>query len=132
MATARATRRSGFEHEVRIGDHPLTVDEPPEKGGTDQGPSPTRLLAGALAGCVAITMEMYAGRKGWELGELSVDVEVEGDPTRGEASYRVTLHLPEGLSEEQIERLTRIAGKCPVHRIMARETEIRTEHVVGG
>ena len=81
-----ARRREGFAHEVEIeGGHTLVVDEPVEAGGTDTGPSPTRLLAASLASCTAVTMEMYAERKGWEIGEVEVDVEMEYegyDPNR--------------------------------------------------
>ena len=64
-----ARRRSGFAHDIEIddGDHRLVVDEPVEAGGTDAGPSPARLVAAGLASCVAITMEMYAERKGGSL-----------------------------------------------------------------
>ena len=73
-----ARRREGFAHEVEIeGGHTIVVDEPVEAGGTDTGPSPTRLLAASLAGCTAMTMEMYAERKGWEIGKVEVDVDVE-------------------------------------------------------
>ncbi len=64
-----ARRREGFAHDVEIeGGHTLRVDEPTAAGGTDTGPSPTRLVAAGLAGCTAITMEMYAERKGWDVG----------------------------------------------------------------
>ena len=64
-----ARRREGFAHEVEIeGGHTLLVDEPARVGGTDTGPSPGRLLAASLAACTAITIEMYAERKGWEIG----------------------------------------------------------------
>lgn len=130
-ATATATRRDGFAHDLRIGEHTLISDEPEAVGGNDKGPSPTRLLAGSLAACTAITVEMYADRKGWELPDLSVDVDVEGDPAKGEAVYRVLLHLPGGLTEEQTGRLVTIAAKCPVHRLLARETTIHTDHRAG-
>jgi putative redox protein len=120
-----ARRRDGFAHDVEIeGGHRVLVDEPRESGGTDTGPSPTRLLAASLASCTAITMEMYAERKGWDLGPLEVNVDVSYDgavPT----NFDVTLRLPEGLSEVQRERLLRIAGKCPVHKAMAAETPVR-------
>jgi putative redox protein len=119
-----ARRREGYVHDVEIeGGHSVVVDEPISVGGTDVGPSPTRLLATALAGCVAVTMEMYAQRKGWDIGavEVDVDVEYEGFAPR---SFAVTLRLPAGLSEEQRQRLLAIARKCPVHRVLASETPI--------
>ena len=73
-----ARRIEGYAHEVEIeGGHTLVVDEPADRGGTDTGPRPTRLLAASLAGCIAITIEMYAERKGWEIGAVEVDVDVD-------------------------------------------------------
>ena len=124
MATATARRRSGYAHEVEIGSHAFVADEPPHKGGNDEGPSPTDLLAVSLASCTAITVEMYADRKGWELPGLRVDVDVDGSLVKGDASYQVTMRLPAGLDPDQVDRLATIAGKCPVHKAIARETPI--------
>lgn len=68
-------------------------------------------------------MEMYAKRKGWEIGavEVEVDVEYEDFVPR---SFVATLRLPAGLSEEQHQRLLAIARKCPVHRVLADETPV--------
>jgi putative redox protein len=120
-----ARRRDGYAHDVEIeaGAHRLTVDEPLVAGGTDAGPSPTRLVAAGLASCIAITMEMYAQRKGWELGTVEVEVDVEYEdftPT----SFAATIELREGLSEEQRERLLAVARKCPVHKVLAGETDV--------
>lgn len=119
-----ARRREGFAHDVEVeGGHTLQVDEPIGSGGTDTGPSPTRLLGAALASCIAVTVEMYAERKGWDVGavEVEVDVEYEGYAPR---SFAATLHLPMELSEEQRERLLVIAAKCPVHAVIAGETPV--------
>jgi putative redox protein len=119
-----ARRRKGFAHEVEIeGGHTIVVDEPIEAGGTDTGPSPTRLVAAGLAGCTAVTMEMYAERKGWDIGQVEVDVDVEY-PDAAPLSFAVTLRLPQDLSDEQRERLLAVARKCPVHKLLAGETEV--------
>jgi putative redox protein len=114
-----ARRTEGFAHDVEIeGGHVVRVDEPADAGGTDTGPSPTRLLATSLAGCIAITVEMYAERKGWDVGAVEVEVEVsyEGPvPT----SFEVGLKLPAALDDEQRRRLLVIATKCPVHKALA-------------
>ena len=74
---ATAKRNDGtFKHTLRVRDHQLTVDESVEAGGEDAGPDPQELLAASLASCTAITMEMYAERKGWEIGEVEVEVRV--------------------------------------------------------
>ena len=115
---ASVTRSAGFRNQVSIRSHELTIDEEASDGGADAGPTPLELLAGSLAGCVAVTMEMYAERKGWEIGEVGVDVDFSpaerGTPTR----FEIVLRLPEGLPDEQVERLTVIAAKCPVHRVL--------------
>lgn len=119
-----ARRREGLAHDVEIeGGQTLRIDEPTAVGGTDTGPSPTRLLAAALAGCVAVTVEMYAERKGWGLGAVEVDVDVDYDG-HTPRSFAVGLHLPAELGEEQRQRLLVIAGKCPVHKALADKTRV--------
>jgi putative redox protein len=120
-----ARRREGYVHEVEIdGGHTVVIDEPSYvEGGTDAGPSPTRLVAAGLAGCVAVTIEMYATRKGWDVGAVEVEVDVEYEDY-APRSFDVTLRLPDELSEEQKERLVVVARKCPVHRILAGETPV--------
>ncbi|MEA2250729.1 MAG: putative redox protein [Solirubrobacteraceae bacterium] len=115
---ATATRDSGFRHVVKVRSHDVTVDEPTESGGNDAGPSPQEMLAASLASCTAVTMEMYAARKHWDIGGVEVICEYtpaeRGCPTR----FRLVLRLPEGLTDEQVERLRVIAAKCPVHRTL--------------
>lgn len=119
-----ARRGDGYAHDVEIeGGHTIRVDEPIAAGGSDSGPSPTRLVAAGLAGCVAITMEMYAGRKGWDVGAIEVDVDVDYSD-HAPVSFAVTLRLPADLSDEQRERLLAVARKCPVHKLIAGETEV--------
>ena len=128
MVRVTARRRQGYTHDVEIqGGHRLVIDEPEESGGANQGPSPTRALAGALAACSAITVEMYAGRKGWDLGEVEAVVEMEYGTSSVPRSFVVILRLPKGLTSDQIERLRVIAGKCPVHRALSHETEVSIE-----
>jgi putative redox protein len=130
MVKILARRRQGFTHDVEIeGGHRLVIDEPAASGGADEGPSPTRTLGAALAACTAITAEMYADRKGWELGDLEVEVEIAYDgPTP--TSFEVTLRCPGDLDDEQMERLLRIAAKCPVHRLLSRETTVTvSDHI---
>ena len=129
-ATARRTG-SSFRHTVSVRDHQLTVDEPVDSGGEDAGPEPQELMAVSLATCTAITMEMYAARKGWDIGQVEVDVEYtpaeRGCPTR----FDLVLRLPADLPDEQVERLQVIAAKCPVHRTLDGEVMFneRTERV---
>jgi putative redox protein len=131
---ATATRTSGetYGHRIEIRQHQLTADEPTDQGGGDEGPTPQELLAASLAGCVAITMEMYAERKGWTLDELAVECDYEqaerGQPT----TVTLILRLPEGLSPEQVDRLSTIAAKCPVHRTLEGEVTFDQRVELGG
>jgi putative redox protein len=119
-----ARRLDGLAHEVDMeGGHTLVVDEPPDRGGTDTGPRPTQLLAASLAGCTAITIEMYADRKGWDVGAIEVDVDVAYDGPVP-STYAVALKLPRELSEEQRERLLKVAAKCPVHKVLVGEATV--------
>jgi putative redox protein len=103
---------------VQVRDHQVTVDEPLDAGGDDSAPDPQELLAASLASCTAITMEMYAARKGWDIGHVEVDVEYtpaeRGCPTK----FELVLRLPDELPDDQAERLRAIAAKCPVHRVL--------------
>jgi putative redox protein len=115
---ATATRTGTYKHTVQVRQHRLLADEPLEEGGDDSAPSPQELLAASLASCTAITMEMYAQRKGWDIGGVEVEASYtpaeRGCPTR----FGLTLRLPSDLSDEQVERLRVIAAKCPVHRTL--------------
>ena len=130
---AVARRQSGYTHKVETDTgHTFVVDEPESEGGNDEGPQPTRLLAASLASCVAITVEMYADRKGWDVGNLEVEVEGEIVGTGGGSSrFDVLLKLPRELDSEQEKRLLVVAGKCPVHRALANDVEFndRVERV---
>jgi putative redox protein len=118
-----ARRRRGYAHSVTAGHHTLIVDEPAEDGGTDTGPMPGQLLAASLASCTAITIEMYAERKEWDVGAVAVDVDYELNRD-GTSRFELTIKLPAELSQEQAEQLRAIAGKCPVHRALKGTVEI--------
>jgi putative redox protein len=119
-----ARRQQGFAHEVEVEDgHKLIVDEPTEVGGSDRGPGPTQLLAMSLASCTAITMEMYAARKEWDIGDVEVDVEATYEGF-APSSYAVSIRLSPELSDERRQRLLAIAAKCPVHKVIAAATPV--------
>ena len=118
MKASASRNGATFKHTVQVREHNLTVDEPLDAGGEDLGPDPQELLAASLASCTAITMEMYAARKGWDIGHVEVDVEYSpaerGCPTK----FELIVRLPDDLPEDQVERLRVIAAKCPVHRAL--------------
>jgi putative redox protein len=115
---ALARRTGTYRHTIDIRSHQISVDEPLDSGGDDTAPSPQELLAASLASCTAITIEMYAARKGWDLGYVEVETSYQpaerGCPTK----FDVVLRLPEDATDEQLERLRVIAAKCPVHRTL--------------
>lgn len=115
---ATSTRAGTYRQTVKVRDHQLTVDEPADHGGDDAGPSPQELLAASLASCTAITMEMYAQRKGWDVGDVEVSCDYtpaeRGTPTR----FHLVMRFPSSLTDEMVERLRVIAAKCPVHRTL--------------
>ena len=118
MASASTRRRGKYETGVEIREHRLIADEPTSvEGGGDRGPSPTELLAASLASCTAITMELYANHKGWDLGAVEVDVDWP-DAIEGGTKLTVDIRVPAKLSDEQRERLLVVAGRCPVHRLL--------------
>jgi len=122
---ATAKRTAGYAHTVEIeGGHTLVIDEPESSGGSNTGPSPTRVVAAALAACTAITCEMYAERKGWDLGAVEVEVDLEYGRSSSIQRATVTLRVPKALDDDQRERLLVIAGKCPVHRALSGATDV--------
>jgi putative redox protein len=125
---ATATRAGNLRQAIRIRDFNLTIDEPSDKGGEDSGPSPQEMLAASLAACTAITMEMYAKRKGWDVGDVEVSCDYtpaeRGCPTR----FNLVMRFPDSMSDEQMERLRVIAAKCPIHRTL--EGEVMFEEAV--
>ncbi|MDQ8045159.1 MAG: OsmC family protein [Solirubrobacteraceae bacterium] len=125
---AVSTSQGGLRHLVSVGDHHLIVDEPVERGGTDTGPSPLELLAASLVSCTAITMQLYAKRKGWELDDLTVEVDYQPAERGALTQFEMILGFPDNLSDEQVEKLKVIAAKCPIHRTLEGEA-IFTERV---
>ena len=114
-----------YRQDIRTGNHTLVADEPPDHGGQDAGPAPYDLLLAALGSCTAITLEMYAAKKGWRLGQLRVDLTFFKN-REGESRIERVLHVTEPLDEEQWARLIDVAGKTPVTKTLLSGTPITT------
>jgi putative redox protein len=113
-ATARSLGGT-LRHEIDVnGRHTLVTDEPAHLGGEDTGPAPHELLPAMLASCVSTMIVLYARQRGWGLEDVSVHVNYDTDSTPRAVS--VTIALPDGLSDDQVERLRRVAQTCPVKR----------------
>jgi putative redox protein len=121
---------SGYRTSVRVGSRHLVIaDEPTEVGGSDTGPTPMELVAAALAGCISITLRMVAQRKGWPLEGIDADVKVVKQEALGKRpldAFDVTVKLLGPLDDAMRAELTRIASRCPVHRVLAHETPVTT------
>jgi putative redox protein len=118
---AVARQREKYTHDVKAGSHTVTVDEPTDAGGDDLGPSPQELLAASLASCTAITMEMYAKRKGWNVDGLAVECDYQPAERGAVTRFELVMKMPAHLSDEQVRKLQVIAAKCPVHRTLEGE-----------
>jgi len=115
-ASARRVGRT-LKHEVDVnGRHTIATDEPRSIGGTDEGPAPHELLPVALAACIGTMMALYAERRDWDIGEISVDVEYDAEATP--RRFDVTVYLPDDMSPDQRRRLERVAKTCPVRRAL--------------
>lgn len=128
--------QNGFTSEVKTSDHHFQADEPIALGGNNQGPNPYELLLSSLGACTAITMKMYASRKEWALEKVVVELSYSKDYHEDCVSCENTnakvdiiqrkIHIEGDLDEKQMERLMKIADKCPVHKTLTSETIIKT------
>ena len=129
----------GFAQEIVAGPFRMAADEPVSVGGTDTGPSPYAFLLGALGACTSMTVGMYARRKGWPLGEITVYLRhskiyasdcAECETREGKLDrIERDIHLAGSLTDEQRSKLLEIANKCPVHRTLTSEIVITTRAV---
>lgn len=106
------------------GRHALTSDLTATLGGADAGPDPHELLEAALAACTLQTMTVYGVRKGWALGGTRVEIKVLEEGAAVRIGRKIS--FDPSLSPEQVTRLTEIAGKCPIHRLLTAPTTIET------
>ena len=113
--------------QLQIGPHTLICDSAREIGGDDLGPDPHELLDAALASCTALTLNLYARRKGMRL--TNVEVEVDHVESDGVYQIRRDIRLTGDLAEDERNRLLEIANKCPVHRTLSGRFDIGTKLV---
>lgn len=120
-----ASGATNYRQTISTGAFSLIADEPRSAGGQDAGPAPYDYLLASLGACTTITLQMYAERKGWQLNDLRVDLEMKKSSQGGAQIYRV-LHCASDLSSEQWAKLVEIAGKTPVTRTLAAGAAIQT------
>ena len=111
--------------EAKMRNHFVVIDEPLSSGGGDTGPTPVEYFLTAIGGCVSMTLRMYAERKGWDVGKITVNV--------SQIKENNTTYLTEEISfekevtEYQKKRLLIFACKCPVAKMVKRETLIESK-----
>ncbi len=105
----------------------LIADEPIDKGGKDLGFSPKELLASALAACSSATVKMYADRKGWDLQEVKINIELDFIATENKTVINRKLEFIGNLDDAQKSRLLAVANACPVHKILSNPIEINSQ-----
>ncbi len=126
----------GFVQEITAGRHHLVADEPVTSGGTDRGPGPYELLMSALGSCMSMTIALYARTKKWQLESIVIrlshsrvyakdcrDCVVRDDTLLDRIDTQVK--LTGALTAEQEQKLMEVAHKCPVHRTLKSDIEIR-------
>jgi putative redox protein len=127
---------SGFQTELVARTHQFVADEPVTFGGTDGGPTPYEYLLMAIGACTAMTIRMYANRKGWPLQGATVsvrqarshepDCERCATETVGMAQVEQRIELAGPLSDEQRERLLDIAKRCPIKQTLERGVRVQS------
>jgi putative redox protein len=130
---------TGFAQEITVAGHRLVVDEPTAFGGSDTGPSPYDLLVSALGACTSMTVSLYARRKQWPLDAVTVRLRhskihaidcAECDTKSGMVDgIERDVELHGDLTAEQRAQLLEMANRCPVHKTLTSEIDIRTRLV---
>jgi putative redox protein len=126
-----------FTTHLKLGDHHFIADEPTDFGGSNFGPSPYEFVSAGLAACTAMTLQMYARRKKWELAnvtchinyskEHAVDCQHCEDDAAKIDTFTREINITGNLSQVQKQKLLEIADKCPVHKTLHSPTQVITK-----
>ena len=117
---------TNYAHKIRAGHFDLVADESKELGGQGRGPAPYDYYLASLSACTAITLRMYAERKGWDLGEFRAELTLTRDDD-GKIHVHRVLHSDQPLTDAQWERLLEIVANTPVTRTMREGADITSE-----
>lgn len=139
QVAARLDNTENFTTYMKLGDHNALADEPTTYGGNNFGPSPYEYLSGALASCTAMTVQMYARRKKWNLENITVHIDhskehaVDCENCKSSSAkidtFTKTIKIEGDLTREQKERLMEIADRCPVHRTLISSVQIISSQI---
>ena len=127
--TVNTLNADNFRHSLNIDNHELFTDLPKSLGGSDSAPSPHDYFDAALASCKALTLKLYAQRKGIPLTGVTVEVtRDDSEEQKGKYHLNVKLTLKGVLTDQQRDELHRIADRCPIHKLMTTaEVSIETK-----
>lgn len=119
-----------YRQRISVATHELFADIDTNLGGEDSAPDPHALLDSSLAACTAITLSMYAKRRGMPLDGINIDIERDSSKEKsGEYNLVLNIHFLGNLSEEQKQQLLGIVEKCPIHKLLSHATiNITTHH----
>ncbi|CAN5493511.1 OsmC family protein [soil metagenome] len=129
--TVKSNTSKKYQQEIKAASHSFVSDAPESVGGLATGPDPHELLLASLGSCTAITLEMYAAKKGWDLKSVNVALQEESvdDPANpGKKVSKITREIKvEGnFDAEQIESLKAAADRCPIHKLLSGPKQIET------
>ncbi len=116
-----------YKTTIQAQSNTIIVDEPESKGGKNLGLNPMELLAASLASCTAITLNMYATRKTWEVTRFDVEVQLQQNEDKTSTRLNRVISFEGNLDEQQIKRLNAIANACPVHKVLQSSIQIDTQ-----
>ena len=129
MDLITVTRKDGLEFGIRVRGHEVTSDLSEADGGRDRGPSPAELLAGSLGACIAMMVQGYCQRHGYD-GDVGVSLTMElADGPKRIGRIVVDLELPDGVPEDKIEVIKRVAQRCPIHETLKNPPSLDIEVV---
>ena len=135
MTAVTANNSLNYQVNIEAESFSILADEPASVGGDNLGPSPFQLLLASLAACTAMTVRMYAKRKEWAVEKINLSLDhekISADACddcitmNGKIDIiNIDIDFEGDLTEDQVERLKYIAGRCPVHKSLVTETRIR-------
>jgi putative redox protein len=112
-----------YRQRIHIDGHEIVADVKADVGGEDTAPDPHGLLDSSLAACTAITLTMFAKRRGMPLDSINIDIERDNSKEKsGEYNLTMKIAFVGALSEEQRQQLAAIVEKCPIHKLLSHAT----------
>ncbi|HEY9793309.1 MAG TPA: OsmC family protein [Candidatus Obscuribacterales bacterium] len=121
----------GFRQMISAGDNRWLSDATKDEGGLGENPDPHEYLLGALGTCTAMTLQIFAQRRGWDLGEVEIELSETRVPDPQEPGKHMSaitrdIKVAESLNDEQLQTLRRIADKCPIHKLITGHKTVTT------